>query len=137
MAMALFLGVAIAACGGDDESAAPAPAPAEEPAPPAAEPPAAEPPAEEPPPAEPDTGGGDPVAGKTLYQEAGCGNCHALADAGTTGAIGPNLDESMPSLELSIDRMTNGAGAMPAFLDQLGEEGIADVAAYLVEATSS
>ena len=36
---------------------------------------------------------GDPVKGKTLFKST-CGSCHALANAGTTGTIGPNLDDS-------------------------------------------
>jgi cytochrome c2 len=39
--------------------------------------------------------------GKTLFQmttlpggKPGCGSCHTLADAGTKGIIGPNLDEA-------------------------------------------
>lgn len=36
-------------------------------------------------------GTGDRIAGKELFV-AKCGSCHALADAGTTGTIGPNLD---------------------------------------------
>ena len=36
-------------------------------------------------------GTGDKIRGKELFKQ-GCGSCHTLADAGTTGAIGPNLD---------------------------------------------
>jgi cytochrome c551/c552 len=36
---------------------------------------------------------GDPAAGKQVFVSAGCGGCHALAEAGTTGAVGPNLDD--------------------------------------------
>ena len=75
---------------------------------------------------------GDPVAGKEVFLGAsGCGSCHALADAGTSGAIGPNLDESQPSFELAVDRVTNGQGAMPSFSSTLSEQQIADVAAYV------
>lgn len=84
----------------------------------------------------PEPGGeGDPEAGAEVYASAGCGTCHALADAGSTGTIGPDLDASQPSHELVVDRVTNGAGAMPSFADQLSEQQIADVAAYVVEAT--
>jgi mono/diheme cytochrome c family protein len=34
---------------------------------------------------------GSPAAGKPLFK-TNCGGCHTLQDAGTTGAIGPNLD---------------------------------------------
>ena len=120
---------------GEGEPAGEAPAGesgAAEPGPGEAEPP---PPGEEageaPPPA-----GGDPVAGREIYDSMGCGSCHVLADAGSTGAIGPNLDESAPSFELVVDRVTNGAGAMPSFSGQLSAAEIDDVAAYVVAATS-
>ena len=41
------------------------------------------------------TGGGDAAAGKELFTGKGqCGSCHTLADAGTKGVIGPNLDNA-------------------------------------------
>ena len=56
LALLAALGLVLAACGGDDDSAAPAPAPAEEPAPapPPADDPPPPPPADDPPPAEPE-----------------------------------------------------------------------------------
>lgn len=96
--------------------------------PPAAEqPPAEEPPAEAP--------AGDPAAGREIFT-ANCGSCHTLADAGTSGAIGPNLDDSQPAYELAIDRVTNGSGAMPPFAGVLSDEDIQNVAAYVVQATA-
>jgi len=77
-------------------------------------------------------GGGDPAAGKEVFLGVGgCGSCHTLADAGTSGSIGPNLDDASPSLDLALDRITNGQGAMPSFSGQLTEQQIADVAAYV------
>ena len=101
-----------------------------EPAPPAP------PPAEPPPPEPPAAPAGDPVAGKEVFALGGCGSCHTLADAGGTGTIGPNLDDSKPPLELVIDRVTNGKSAMPAFGESFTEQQIQDVAAYVVKATS-
>ena len=76
--------------------------------------------------------GGDPAAGKQVFLGAGgCGSCHTLADAGTSGTIGPNLDDSQPSFELAVDRVTNGAGAMPAFEGTLTEQQSQYVAAYV------
>ncbi len=76
--------------------------------------------------------GGDPAAGKEVFLGVGgCGSCHTYADAGTSGSIGPNLDDAAPSLELALDRITNGQGAMPSFSDQLTDQQIADVAAYV------
>src|SRR5918994_1755194 len=78
------------------------------------------------------TGEGDPVAGKEIFVGVGgCGSCHTLADAGTSGSIGPNLDDAAPSFELAVDRVTNGSGAMPSFSSTLSEQDIANVAAYV------
>jgi mono/diheme cytochrome c family protein len=76
-------------------------------------------------------GEGDATAGKQVFADAGCGNCHTLNDAGTTGQVGPSLDESKPSSDLVVERVTNGKGAMPSFKDQLTEKQIQDVAAYV------
>jgi cytochrome c6 len=91
----------------------------------------------EPTPTEPPPGGeGDAAAGKEIFT-AECGSCHTLADAGTSGSIGPNLDESMPSLELAVDRVTNGSGVMPPFGDRLSEQQILDVATYVSTAAGA
>jgi mono/diheme cytochrome c family protein len=75
---------------------------------------------------------GDAAAGKEVFVGAGgCGSCHTLADAGTSGSIGPNLDDSQPSFDLAVDRVTNGSGAMPAFEGQLSGQQITDVATYV------
>jgi cytochrome c oxidase subunit 2 len=44
-----------------------------------------------------DEAGGEAGApdGRAIFTDAGCGGCHALADAGTTGGTGPDLDESL------------------------------------------
>jgi len=78
---------------------------------------------------------GDAAAGEAVFAAQGCGGCHALEAAGSTGAIGPNLDDSQPDAALVVDRVTNGAGAMPMFGDQLDEQQIQDVAAYVVAST--
>jgi cytochrome c553 len=84
-----------------------------------------------------ETGGGtptegDPVAGKAIFLGAsGCTGCHTLADAGSTGNVGPNLDDAMPSFELAYDRVTNGQGGMPSFGTSLTDQQRADVAAYV------
>ena len=75
---------------------------------------------------------GDAAAGKEVFiGTAGCASCHTLADAGATGTIGPNLDATQPSFDLAVDRVTNGLGGMPSFADQLSEQQIQDVAAYV------
>ena len=86
----------------------------------------------------PDYAGGDPAAGKAVFTGAGgCGACHTLADAGATGTIGPNFDETELELAAAVDTIVNGKGGqMPAFKGRLTNEQIADVAAYVVEYTS-
>ncbi len=80
-------------------------------------------------------GGSEGTDGKSLFAANGCGSCHTLQDAGTTGTVGPNLDESKPPRELVIKNVTNGAGAMPAFGDKLSKEQIEAIADYIVKST--
>jgi mono/diheme cytochrome c family protein len=51
---------------------------------------------------------------------ANCGSCHTLKAAGTSGEVGPNLDELEPDLATVEHQVVNGGGGMPAF----GKEGI-------------
>jgi mono/diheme cytochrome c family protein len=71
-----------------------------------------------------------PTDGKSVFTTT-CGSCHTLSDAGTSGTVGPNLDNSKPAKELVIDRVTNGQGAMPSFKDSLDEAQIQAVADYV------
>ena len=74
---------------------------------------------------------GDPEAGKEVFASAGCGTCHVFEPAGSSGTVGPNLDEAKPSYDEAYDQIANGGGGMPAFKDQLDEKQIADVAAFV------
>ena len=58
-----------------------------------------------------DNGGGqgDAAAGKTVFT-SNCGGCHTLADAGTTGAVGPNLDQLKPAFDKVKSQVENGGG---------------------------
>jgi mono/diheme cytochrome c family protein len=87
------------------------------------------PPSTPPKPAEPGAPG-DAAAGKVVFTDT-CGGCHTLADAGTTGNVGPNLDESKPSAAFVTTRVTKGTQTMPALGGSLTETQIADVAAYV------
>ena len=81
---------------------------------------------------------GDPVAGKGVFLGASaCGGCHTLADAGSSGAVGPNLDEAQPDAERVQEIVTNGQGGMPSFSSTLSEQQIADVAAYVSSVAGS
>jgi mono/diheme cytochrome c family protein len=79
--------------------------------------------------------GGDAANGATVFESAGCGTCHTLEAAGSTGTTGPNLDDLQPDEETVVEQVTNGGGGMPAFSGQLSEQEILDVAAYVVEST--
>jgi hypothetical protein len=65
-------------------------------------------------------GGGDPAAGKGIFMNNGCGSCHTLEAAGTSGNVGPNLDEAKPSLSLVVDRVKSGKG--PSFKGTLSDK---------------
>jgi mono/diheme cytochrome c family protein len=73
---------------------------------------------------------GNAAAGKDVFT-TNCAACHTLADAGTSGTIGPNLDQAKPPASLVIERVTNGKGQMPPFKGTLSDQQIADVAAYV------
>ena len=77
------------------------------------------------------SGGGDAAAGEAVFT-ANCGSCHTLEEAGTTGTVGPNLDESTLDLDAVVTQVEEGGGGMPPFGGQLSEEEIANVAAFVV-----
>ena len=76
-------------------------------------------------------GGDDP---KSIFNSL-CGSCHVLADAGTNGTVGPNLDQSKPSFEQAFPQIKNGGGGMPPFGGQLTDEQIRALARYIVRVT--
>jgi mono/diheme cytochrome c family protein len=80
---------------------------------------------------------GDAAAGKTVFASAGCGGCHTLKAAGSSGNVGPNLDSLKPSQETVAHQVTVGGGGMPAFKGQLSDKQIQDVAAYVSSAAGS
>jgi mono/diheme cytochrome c family protein len=140
---ALVGALVVAGCGGGSSSSSEAPtteeavetggAEAEEE--PAEEEAEAEEPAEE----EAETGGAEAggesaavAAGKTVFT-TNCGSCHTLKEAGTSGEVGPNLDELEPDLATVEHQVQNGGGGMPAFGKEgtLNAEEIKDVATFV------
>jgi cbb3-type cytochrome c oxidase subunit III len=69
--------------------------------------------------------------GKTIFLTAGCTGCHTLKDAGSTGTVGPNLDQKKPPETLVVDRVTHGKGVMPSFKSKLTAQQIQAVAKYV------
>ena len=78
---------------------------------------------------------GDPTKGSSIYGSNGCGSCHTLQAAKSTGTIGPDLDALKPDYRSVTAQVTNGGGQMPAFKKTLSTQQIADVAAYVVKST--
>jgi cbb3-type cytochrome c oxidase subunit III len=70
--------------------------------------------------------------GETIFK-AKCGSCHTLKAAGTTGTIGPKLDQLKPPFGRVKTQVINGGGAMPAFKDTLTDAQIEAVARYVAE----
>ena len=73
-------------------------------------------------------------SGRVLFL-ADCGACHGLAAAGTTGTAGPDLDQSHPSYDRVLERVTHGGGSMPAFRSSLTRSQIEAIARYVASRT--
>jgi cytochrome c oxidase subunit II len=92
-------------------------------------------------------GGGEEPDAKALFTDSGCGGCHALADAGTSGGVGPDLDETIAGREEAfieesiVDPSAEIAegfsdGLMPSnFGDQLTPAELDALVKYLAEVT--
>ena len=85
----------------------------------------------------PETLLGNPAAGAAVFTANGCGSCHTLAAAGTTGNIGPNLNSAKPSQATVIRLVTSGGGGggnvMPPFT--LSTTDLNNLAAYVYQST--
>ena len=76
--------------------------------------------------------------GKDIFLNKGvCSTCHMLADAGSNGQIGPNLNEIKPDKMTIMNAVTNGIGVMPAYEDQLTPEEIEAVAHYVLTSAAN
>jgi len=64
-----------------------------------------------------------------------CTACHTLSDAGSNGAVGPNLDQLRPNKARVKSAVTNGVGSMPPYKGNLKSNQIEDLAQYVFEAT--
>ena len=56
--------------------------------------------------------------------KAECGICHTMQAAGSTGNIGPNLDQLKPQEAQIINSVTNGIGVMQSWEGILTEKEI-------------
>jgi mono/diheme cytochrome c family protein len=88
-----------------------------------------------------------PVFQPPAFFAANCGGCHVLSQAGTTGNVGPNLDQALPGqtpdeISMSISdpgaKVTPGfpSGVMPQNFGQtLTPDQLQQLVAYLQQAT--
>ena len=76
------------------------------------------------------------AAGKEVFTQ-NCGSCHTLSDAGTSGQVGPNLDDVKPSESKVVSQVNSGGGAMPSFKGTLSEAQIKAVASYVSSAAGN
>lgn len=78
------------------------------------------------------------LAGKQVFMQTAvpqCIVCHTLADAGSTGAVGPNLDVLQPSVAQVLQAVKAGKGAMPSQVQHLAPQQQEAVAQYVYEAS--
>jgi len=69
--------------------------------------------------------------GSQVWSQAGCGGCHTLAAAGSTGSAGPNLDYLRPSSAAVASQVTYGGGGMPSFGGSLSTSEIQSLATWV------
>ena len=76
--------------------------------------------------------------GKDLFLNKGnCAMCHMLADAGSSGVIGPNLNELRPDKMIIEYVVKNGIGVMPPLDGVLSSEEIEAVVHYVSIASNN
>lgn len=60
-----------------------------------------------------------------------CGSCHTLERAGTTGTVGPGLDDLQLDVATVEEQIRQGGNGMPAFENQLSDAQITQLVQYL------
>jgi mono/diheme cytochrome c family protein len=76
---------------------------------------------------------GNAANGARVFASAGCGGCHTLARAHSSGVVGPNLDDLQPSFDQVVRKVEKGGGGMPSFSGKLSDAQITDVATFVSE----
>jgi mono/diheme cytochrome c family protein len=111
LALALLSAAALAACGGDSGNDSGGGAPAKPP--------------------QQVVDAGDPAKGRDVFS----GNCQACHGADGGGGSGPALagEDEFTDAGVVVDQVRDGGGGMPAFGDQLSEQELADVSAFVVK----
>ncbi|HVS86327.1 MAG TPA: c-type cytochrome [Gaiellaceae bacterium] len=70
--------------------------------------------------------------GKTIFSSE-CASCHTLKAAGSSGTVGPNLDQLKPPFETVQHQVEHGGGVMPAFQGKLSQAQIDAVAHFVAD----
>jgi cbb3-type cytochrome c oxidase subunit III len=70
--------------------------------------------------------------GKTIFK-AECASCHTLKAAGSSGTVGPNLDQLKPAFARARHQVEVGGGVMPAFKGTLSQAQIDAVAHFVAD----
>jgi len=75
--------------------------------------------------------------GKNVFlNKANCAACHTLANAESSGQIGPNLDQIKPEFMRILNAVSIGIGVMPGFENILTDEEIESVSYYVFKSTN-
>ena len=86
---------------------------------------------------------GDAAAGKEVFAAQGCGSCHTFTPAGSTGNVGPNLDEALQGKDAEFIQQSIvdpnavvAQGFQPNIMpqtygSQLSDKQLADLVAFL------
>ena len=82
------------------------------------------------PPAGGTAGGGGEIDAKGIFT-ANCAACHTLTKAGTSGMVGPNLDDLSLGAAAVEQQIRKGGGGMPPFEGQLSDAEIKALVQYL------
>ena len=64
-----------------------------------------------------------------------CAICHTLKDAGTSGAVGPVLDDLQPDAGRVVAALKNGIGAMPSYKATLSDSQMQALGRYIEKAS--
>jgi cytochrome c oxidase subunit 2 len=75
-------------------------------------------------------GEGEAADGEQLFT-ANCGSCHTLERAGTSGTIGPSLDDLEADAQRVEEQIRRGGGGMPPFEGRLSDAEIEALVQYL------
>jgi cytochrome c6 len=73
--------------------------------------------------------------GQRLFTQTGCGSCHTLAAAGSTGVAGKKLNGLKLDPATVARWIRTGGGGMPSFGDQLSDPQLRQVAAFVAGAS--